>query len=280
MREKRKKELIPIEKSKRVIHLEKRGRRQLQMSIGSMILIILGVLAFIYSLAMGIFYGSGTKFFIVWAVCGFLCIGLGYLTGFTRIPELIPIWLRNTMIVVLCLFLLFFFVIEGMIFSKFQATISHKVDYLIVLGAQLKDSGPSVVLKQRLDTAVVYLQENEECLVIVSGGQGPNEPKAEALGMYDYLIEAGIEESRILIEGNSKNTDENLEFSYELIGDKDAAVAIVTSDFHILRATLIGKKTGFTQISGLAAASTRGALGNNMLREFFGIIKDFLVGNL
>ena len=35
------------------------------------------------------------------------------------------------------------------------------LDYIIVLGAQVKESGPSVILRYRLDRAVSYLKEND-----------------------------------------------------------------------------------------------------------------------
>lgn len=54
------------------------------------------------------------------------------------------------------------------------------LDYIIVLGAQVRKDGPSPVLKYRLDKAVEYLNENPDTVCIVSGGQGSNEPWSEA----------------------------------------------------------------------------------------------------
>ena len=62
------------------------------------------------------------------------------------------------------------------------------LDYIIVLGAEVKESGPSVVLRYRLDRAVSYLKENDNTLVIVSGGQGANEKATEASVMKEYLV--------------------------------------------------------------------------------------------
>ena len=41
---------------------------------------------------------------------------------------------------------------------------SQDLDYIIVLGAQVREDGPSVVLKYRLDAAVDYLNGNPEHL--------------------------------------------------------------------------------------------------------------------
>ena len=62
------------------------------------------------------------------------------------------------------------------------------LDYIIVLGAQVKESGPSVILRYRLDRAVSYLKENDNTLVIVYGGQGANEKATEAIVMKEYLV--------------------------------------------------------------------------------------------
>lgn len=280
MRRMKKEHLIPIEKSKRVIYLKKRGRRNEKMPISSVILIIVGIICLLYCAAIGLFTGFGTKFFVVWGLVGAVLCGLGLLTGRTQFPEYIPGWFKLAFTIIIIAAALLFIIIEGMILSKFNSSASGGADYVIVLGAQIKENGPSEVLRQRLDRAVRYLKENEEAFVIVSGGQGVNEPMTEALGMYEYLVAAGISESRILQEDQSVNTNQNLEFSARLIEKEDAAVVIITSDFHIFRALLIAQKAGYEQVSGLAADSTKGMLPNNMLREFFGVVKDFLVGNI
>lgn len=101
--------------------------------------------------------------------------------------------------------------------------------------------------------------------------------------MAGYLQEAGIAPERILVENKSRNTHENLAFSAELPGldlDKETCrVVVVTSNFHVFRAVGIAKKQGY-QAEGLAADSVRYMLPNNLLREFVGVLKDVLVGNM
>ncbi|MDD6277033.1 MAG: YdcF family protein [Mycoplasma sp.] len=75
-----------------------------------------------------------------------------------------------------------------MIISKMNVTPVKNLDYIIVLGAQVKESGPSVILRYRLDRTVSYLKENDNTLVIVSGGQGANEKATEASVMKEYLV--------------------------------------------------------------------------------------------
>ncbi|MCI9142979.1 MAG: YdcF family protein, partial [Lachnospiraceae bacterium] len=55
---------------------------------------------------------------------------------------------------------------------------------------------------------------------------------------------------------------------------------IVTNNFHMFRALGIARKQGYANVEGLAAGSVLGMGPNNLLREFLGVVKDFLVGNL
>jgi len=280
MKRKRKYDLITAEKSKRVIYLKKRGRRRMGMPMGAVILAGLGVLCLLYCLMIGLFMGYGTKFFLVWGVMGLGFLAAGYLVKNSQLLGRIPGQLKMGAGILAAAGILLFLIIEGMILSRFMAAAPDGADYCIILGAQLKENGPSDVLERRLDTAIPYLEANESTIAIVSGGQGANEPKAEAEGMYEYLVAAGIDPSRILLEDQSDNTGTNLKYSGRLLNKEEDTVVVVTSNFHVFRAVLIAGKEGYENVYGLAADSFPGMLPNNMLREFLGIIKDFVVGNL
>ena len=133
-----------------------------------------------------------------------------------------------------------------MICAQFFAVPPAGADYCIVLGAQWKSNGPSDVLRRRLDAAVEYLVENPETKVIVTGGQGQNEVLAEGVGMAGYLSDAGIENSRILIEDKATNTYENLVFSAEYLDEAKDTVVLVTNNFHVFRAVKIASLTSVT----------------------------------
>lgn len=98
--------------------------------------------------------------------------------------------------------------------------------------------------------------------------------------MYDYLVERGIAPDRILKEDQSRNTSQNIDYSSTFLDKEKDSVGIVTNNFHIFRATHIAKKNGYKYVCGIAAPSELLLQGNNMLREFAGVMKDFLVGNL
>ena len=239
-----------------------------------MICLILGLLCLIYGLIVAIAGSGGTKFFVVWiciAVILFSLAGLLYMGMWNRIPQMIR-WIFG----ILCgVFFLSFLVIEGMVIRQMHAQGEKNLDYVIVLGAQVHADKPSVVLKYRLDEAILYLNENPETICIVSGGQGKNEPYSEAYGMEKYLTENGIDKERILLEDKSKTTEENLSNSRKYIPE-DATVGIITNDFHMFRALQIAEKQGLSNVCGIAADSTRFYLPNNMFREYLAEIKFLL----
>ena len=154
---------------------------------------------------------------------------------------------------------------------------------MIVLGCQVKPWGPSVLLRDRLDEALVYLQEQPQVTVIVSGAQGPDEPISEAQCMRDYLVERGIDAGRIHMEDASHNTYENLTNSVQLMQelelDMQDGVILVSNGFHLTRARLLwGRVTGQEgYLSTLAAPSSHTPSRLLMyVREPLALVKSFL----
>ncbi len=148
-----------------------------------------------------------------------------------------------------------------------HAKADENLDYIIVLGAQVRADGPSKVLKHRLNTAIDYLEKNPETICIVSGGQGDNEPCTEAQAMADYMKAAGIEKDRLILEDESKTTEQNIKYSKKYMKD-GASVGIITNDFHMFRAMQITKGEGLKSAKAIAAGSNPLYLPNNMLREY------------
>ena len=222
---------------------------------------------------------SGTMFFTVWFFLAAFFVLCALLVRFGW-PAWCPVPVRRILYGLVAPGVILLVIVEGRILTRFRATAPAGLDYLIVLGAQVRETGPTVVLRWRLDAALAYLEINPETVCIVSGGQGPNEPAPEAEVMRDYLTERGIAPARILVENESHNTVENIRFSMRLIDPANDSVGIVTNDFHLLRATSIAKKQGIANAHGIAAHSLALFLPNNMLREFVGVMKDTLLGNM
>lgn len=242
------------------------------------IFLVLALLFAVYGIAIFSIH-SGSRFYMVWFGLSGLCLILAAFTKFGLFGKIsMPVRVIALSILGLCVLLFLYTQIR--ILTHFRDTAPDNLDYIIVLGAQMRPDGPSVVLRYRLDTAVKYLNESPETICIVSGGKGPNETNPEADGMRDYLISEGIDSSRIITENKSGNTIQNILYSKQLMRSPDASVGIVTNNFHVYRGTALAKKQGLTRVYGISARSSFGYLPNNMLREFVGILKDSLLGNM
>ena len=272
-------DLVPFEKHKRVIRLEDRGRER-ELKFGAFFFGVLAFFCVLYCVGIGLVIGYGTKFFLIWGLLGVGFGGISFLCAKPAVRRKIPAVLIRLFWICFCVGLAVFLLVEGLVLSRCSAQGMEGADYVIVLGAQWKTSGPSRVLQYRLDKALEYWRRNPDVKVIVSGGQGPNEPIAEADGMFSYLTQAGIPAEQILVENQSTNTYENLRNSAALLDKEQARVVIVTNNFHVFRAEKIAGAQGYRNVSGLAAPSYAPMQLNNLLREFFGVTKDFLMGNL
>jgi len=235
--------------------------------------IILSVISFLYGISI-LNVNSGTLFYLIWFLISAFFIIIDLLIYFKvfekyKVFKKIFIWVCS---IGICIFL----VILSLIISKMNVKPVKNLDYIIVLGAQVKESGPSVVLRYRLDRAVSYLKENDNTLVIVSGGKGINEPATEASVMKEYLVNNGINEERIIIEDKSNTTKENLINSKKITRD-NKSIGIVTNNFHMYRALLIGKKYKVKAV-GIPSKSTSYYLPNNLLREVIAFIKFIILG--
>lgn len=155
-------------------------------------------------------------------------------------------------------------------------------DALIVLGAGLHGDRPTLVLSRRLDTAYDYLLESPDTVAILSGGQGEGETTSEAHAMARYLIARGIDPARCIEEDQSRSTSENFAFSAQLIEERfgpAAALAFVTTDFHVYRAGKVAARQGVVAV-GLAAPDVWYIRLNNTLRECVAIWGYALTGQI
>lgn len=153
---------------------------------------------------------------------------------------------------------------------------------VIVLGCKAMGERPSLMLEERLQAALKYLEQHPSSCAIVSGGQGKDEILPEAEVMYRWLLEQGIDENRLLKEARSTDTHENLLYCYEILTGLHEGwstdVVIVTNEFHEYRALRIAKEVGF-QAEPLPAATAWWLFPTYYVREMYGILEDwFLTG--
>jgi uncharacterized SAM-binding protein YcdF (DUF218 family) len=186
---------------------------------------------------------------------------------------------RKKVLVLFILVLLFFYIYFGILHLKIREhsllVTPERVDYLIVLGARVKGTTPSLSLQYRIDAAAKYLKDNQTTIAIASGGKGDGEDISEAEAIKNGLIVQGIEEERIILEDKSTDTVENISFSMKLIPNHLKTGLVVSNDFHIYRAKLIAKDLGL-QLAGLPADTPKIAIPKSYSREYLAITKYFI----
>lgn len=157
---------------------------------------------------------------------------------------------------------LFFSIMFGLVLVGAHDVIRGDPQVMIILGCRVMPGGePSILLQDRLDTALDYLDDHPEMTVVVSGGQGSNEPTSEAACMADYLEEHGVDSDQILLEDQSSNTKENLIYSRELLEEHGIVVLsdevlVVSNGFHLTRAQMLAERYGYESVSVLAAPTS------------------------
>ena len=169
----------------------------------------------------------------------------------------------------------------GQVLSGAHDDVSGSPQVMIILGCQLHDWGPSIMLQDRLDKALEYLEDHPGMTVVVSGGQGPEEPTSEAEAMAGYLVQKGVAPEQIIQEALSHNTFQNMTYSARHLKeagvDLGDGVLIVSNGFHLTRARMLAGRAGFENISTLAAPSSHVPSRLKMyIREPLALVKSFV----
>jgi uncharacterized SAM-binding protein YcdF (DUF218 family) len=164
------------------------------------------------------------------------------------------------------------------------AVTAAPVKAIVVLGSGTPNGQPSPALRARLDTARELADAHPTAWVVVSGGVDFGETLSEGLVMGNYLREQGIAPARILQEERSTSTELNLQYSLPLLKAQgmglDTTLAVVTSDFHTVRAQRIAQKMGFTHALPVAAPTPLYIRYNAWLREYFAMASSWVLGEV
>ena len=150
---------------------------------------------------------------------------------------------------------------------------------VIVLGCKVNDGQPSLMLRRRLTAAWKYLEQNPQANCVVSGGMGKNETSTEASVMKQFLVDSGIDTSRIYEEDRSVNTDTNIRNSLALIERENLSenLIICTDGFHQLRAWLYIRRYG-AEARAVSGRTPVMVIPSYAVRELCGIVKMFVIG--
>lgn len=116
---------------------------------------------------------------------------------------------------------------------------------VVIFGFALNDDGTmKEELVGRLETGLAIAKDYPQSYVVVTGGgTAKNNPNVTEGGlMGDWLLEHGLDASRLIVEnraqdivGNAKNTYEVLKTKYKTVNK----VVLVTSDYHVPRGCIL-----------------------------------------
>ena len=191
-----------------------------------------------------------------------------------------PAWLLALLAVVLVL-ALGFVVLLGLVLTGARDSVTGQPQVMVILGCKVESWGPSILLQDRLDKALDYLEDHPDLTIVVSGGQGPDEHQSEAQCMFDYLTDHGADGDQILLEDRSHNTWENIRFTQELLeqeGVDASQVVVVSNGFHLTRVRMLWGRVweGEYTLSTLAAPSSHGPSRLKMyIREPLALVKSY-----
>lgn len=247
----------------------------------AMLCTISGIICLLYYLVLILYAGITADFAWIWLFVAAVLEGGAFLVRYgDRFSVLFPNWIRWMLVLALTIGFLVFFLLCGRVIGGMMSRGSAGLDYVVVLGAQVKGEVPSRALHKRLKKVLQYAEENGDTILILSGGQGSGEDITEAECMRRWLVERGIDPKRLILEENSTSTMENLKFSDELTECSGTRTGILSNNFHVYRAVRLAEKLGYEHAEGIAAESDAIMQVHYVVREVFALVKEKLVGNI
>lgn len=189
---------------------------------------------------------------------------------------------RTVFTSLLCIGLAVCAVTEAIIIRASFGSPEKECQYMVVLGAKVNGTSPSLSLSDRINAAYKYMTENPEVIAVLSGGQGSDEGISEAQCMFQQLTMRGIDPKRLWLEDKATSTWENLKFSLDLIeektGTRPKTIGLLSSEYHLFRASLFANDCGVEALGIPAPTSWLSLRLNYFTREVAGVWHYLILG--
>ena len=142
-----------------------------------------------------------------------------------------------------------------------NGNLSGEPDFLLILGCRVKGDTPDEMLRLRAKAAAKFLNEHKNVRAICCGGiVHEDQTKSEAQAIKEILLQNGIESERIFLEDKSQTTFENFvnakKITDSLQTEKEPVIAFISSEFHLMRASVIASLVG-VKASSIPAPSPK-----------------------
>ncbi len=123
-------------------------------------------------------------------------------------------------------------------------------DAAVVLGASVWGNDPSPVFKERINHGIWLYQNGYVDKLILTGGVSSGNTRSDAGIARDYAAAQGIPLTDILIEEQSVITQENLNYTKQIMQAEGLSQVLIVSDpLHMKRAMRMAKDIGITAYS-------------------------------
>ena len=185
--------------------------------------------------------------------------------------------LRRIFALLLAAGLAFFAVLEVKVVSYGRTDWESDVSAVVILGAGVNGTTPSLSLQVRLAAALEYIQDKPDIPIVVTGSQGPGEDISEAACMAQWLTARGVDQGRIHLDEKANNTEENIRYSMEILQEQGiditGNIAVVSADYHLYRASLYWSTTGMVPVAAHMPGRFWPLTVNYYIREAFAAAK-------
>lgn len=152
--------------------------------------------------------------------------------------------------VTLLLVMLYFGFIVLRIWNYGNIDEKEQADAIIVLGAAVWHDNPSPVFLERIRHGIWLYENGYADYLIFTGGHGDGAEYSESYVAMNYAVAAGVPIEAILIEENSRTTEDNFAYAMHLVQSHDISSVIVVSDpLHMYRATRMARDNGLVVFS-------------------------------
>ena len=184
------------------------------------------------------------------------------------------LWCKRVFLILLAAGFLLFAVMEAWVVSWSRTDRETTVEAVVVLGAGVNGTVPSLSLLVRLEAALDFLADKPDIPIVVTGSRGPGEAISEASCMAGWLTAHNVDPDRIILEEQADNTEENVRYSKALLAElgisDGAKVAVVSSDYHLCRAAWLWGE-GMVPAAAHMPARFFALTVNYYIREAFGM---------
>lgn len=152
-----------------------------------------------------------------------------------------------------------------------NGTLKETPDFLLILGCRVRGDEPEETLVLRAEAAADFLLLHRDTVAVCCGGiVHDDQTKSEAQAISEILQKRGVEKERILLEDKSQTTFENFVNAKKIIDsftlEKEPSLAFLSSEFHLMRASVIASLAG-VKMPCVPADSVKRLRVKNYIRE-------------